>query len=155
MSTDSSRSSSSEGLSWIMWSTLRLTSFGFSRRRRSLGRAVSYKHGECGVQCDPQSTVDRIRHDSDPCLGKVAVGRDQGRVARVSFSSQAWPLNLQRLLCRRFGCWHCVRVPRVMRVVAHPAAHLGSASLHSTSLLLSFWSSPAFVLKRMLLTGLW
>jgi len=36
MSTDSSRSSSSEGLRDMMLSTLRLTSLGFSRRRRSL-----------------------------------------------------------------------------------------------------------------------
>jgi hypothetical protein len=40
MSTDSSRSSSSEGFSDIMLSTLRLTSLGFSRRRRSLGLLV-------------------------------------------------------------------------------------------------------------------
>lgn len=36
MSTDSSRSSSSEGFRDMMLSTLRLTSLGFSRRRRSL-----------------------------------------------------------------------------------------------------------------------
>jgi hypothetical protein len=46
MSTDSSRSSSSEGLSDMMLSTLRLTSLGFRRRRRSLELLA----GLCGLQ---------------------------------------------------------------------------------------------------------
>jgi hypothetical protein len=45
ISTDSSRSSSSEELSEMMWSTFSLTSLGLSRRSRSLSRCETWDGG--------------------------------------------------------------------------------------------------------------
>jgi hypothetical protein len=50
MSTDSSRSSSSVGFRDMMWSTLRLTSLGFRRRRRSLELLAGAAGGARGVE---------------------------------------------------------------------------------------------------------
>lgn len=114
MSTDSSRSSSSEGFSDMMLSTLRLTSLGLSRRRRSLQLLLVGRNWLYGGIQSLQGAVYGVRH------GVVQLWRGAGAVCRtvwvvlVVVGCQAMPLDVLWI-----WLWRRWPVARVMRELSH------------------------------------